>query len=228
MPVTRRTAISSDLPLICSVCLPQHKVPFNNAGSNPSLKGYWTGLKVKADDLFDLVKSDSTRAGSIFSFLLTARLRFSSSSNTFCQLSPAASLFFYATLAYLSPHLYSSLFVSKCIFTCLTCSDWRQEKKKIIVCHVPFLLPFSIPHLCTCDRRVAEQRSRAMWWLEASCLLERQAQMHNLWRGKKKFLCLLCLASHLKPYISNFSPLLRLSSGRTQISSQDRDLQNKR
>lgn len=158
-----RSAVSSCLILIpqlqslsasaCSVVL-----LFNNAGKSP-VKDYWTSLKVKADDLFDLVKSDSAFAGSIFSFHLTARLHFNSSrclflllSTTFCQLFIHFS-FTPLCFCYLSLHcfLFSKSIpeTSQSWIFCRTCRDKKVNSvlalsgKMFLYTLFLFLLSFS-------------------------------------------------------------------------------------
>lgn len=174
------------------------------------LKDYWTGLKDNADDLFDLGKSDLAFAGSIFSCLSTVRLHFNSSrclffcllsSTAFCQLSLPSPFFTLLCSGYLNPPI--PVFLSpKRVFQhralssaspALTEGKWcvfqlweecLRTKLSITLLFSILLPPF--PPLCIHVIHMHIWRVAVSWggngWLEAGCLPQRRAEIHNLWR----------------------------------------------
>lgn len=216
------SAISSSLQLIrsCSMRLPQHIVLFNNARSGP-LKHYWTSLKVEADDLFDLGKSDSALLDpylapswqwgftsihlAVFSsaspppphcanFLLRLpfTLLFSGYLNPSIPAFPSQKhICRHRALSSASPALTGG---KRCAFQLCVCENNCPSD-----CSSPSSCPLSplcihVIHMHIW--RVAEWAEKEMdGWRPAVCY--RQEQIHNLWRENPALLGKSCKSSHL-------------------------------
>lgn len=187
---------------------------FNNAGAK-HLKHYWNRLKVKADDLFDQVGSDSSRPDP---YSAAAWQRgFTSSHHLF--ISPPLPLLPPSHPAFSSYLLFRPLCSGDILFFFLSfflknsshhrllCSEAHlpspsfylegkmtfRPREAFLTKEVPSILfpslkpqallpPFSVLVLYIC--MYGEQLRR---WLVGGrmSLIQRQAEIHNLWRGKK-------------------------------------------
>lgn len=207
---------------------------FNNAGAK-HLKHYWNRLKVKADDLFDQVGSDSSRPDP---YSAAAWQRgFTSSHHLF--ISPPLPLlppshpafssyllfrplcsgdilfFFFLSFFLKNPHI-TVCFAQKHTFhprAFIWKGKWLSGQEKHFwqrKCRASFSLrwnrkPCCLPFLCLCYTYACMESSWGDGWLEVGCLWYRDRQRSIIYGGGKKS-CLLCLVSYVKANIY-FTPL---------------------
>lgn len=203
---------------------------FNNAGAK-HLKHYWNRLKVKADDLFDQVGSDSSHPDPYSAaawqrgFTSSHHLASSASASTITSclflLSsfPTALLrrytFFFLSFFLKNPHI-TVCFAQKHTFhprAFIWKGKWLSGQEKHFwqrKCRASFSLrwnrkPCCLPFLCLCYTYACMESSWGDGWLEVGCLWYRDRQISIIYGGGKKS-CLLCLVSYVKANIY-FTPL---------------------
>lgn len=161
------------------------------------LKDYWTSLKVKADDLFDLVKSDLALLDPYLALPLDSEAWLQFISLSF----PPSPLLHQLSLVSLLRRLFKVFLFLKSISSFVelyllphllwlevngafrlweyNCPSHRSS--------LAFLILFPPPlSMHTCYTYAYMESGRVSWggdgWLEAGCLLQRRAEIHNLWR----------------------------------------------